>query len=191
MSSIIIKVTPSTTLKDFLAKVRENLVVRKVDGDYVLQPSNRKANGELTIFVDDVNNNEDIFEVCKRFGEDGRIWCDREEVYASVSKSVVIHLIVNGKKPYNMSRTQSLAIINFNENSIDIMNNCYKINFSSRLDANLLSGLLENTSSILKSKVPNFTVHDLTKFYRSVLKLETITKELWCRELVEVVTGIS
>lgn len=68
MSSIIIKVTPSTTLKDFLAKVRENLVVRKVDGDYVLQPSNRKANGELTIFVDDVNNNEDIFEVCKRFG---------------------------------------------------------------------------------------------------------------------------
>lgn len=65
------------TLEMFLEKLMENFVLRNRHGEFILEPKNRKSNKKLAIFVDDANNNADIFEVCKRFNEDNarRLWC--------------------------------------------------------------------------------------------------------------------
>jgi len=174
---VVIRVTPKTTLDEFIITLQSYLSLKRRANEYYLE-STYKSSARLSVFVDDANVHPAITEFILRLTANRKLWHREQEVLATLSPTITVHLIASGKVYFDQGILNSLTHLPlvFNEQPLELLTGRYSFLLSARIEANLLKELLDTTSSVLLSKYPLLTGHDISKLYRVISHYEAQTK---------------
>jgi hypothetical protein len=114
-NSVLIRVTPDTTLDQFIALLLKKLLLKKTCTGYYFE-SIFQAMPKLSIFVDNANINPKITEFIIRLSTLRQLWSCEEEVLATLSANITIHMVFCGKAYFdpNLLRSSTHLPLMFN-----------------------------------------------------------------------------